>query len=416
METNQEEANKAFSAFKSALKAGNVELARVLILNAITHCGSLEYLDAYVDFTIQNCEVDKEGALAKAYDILSMAALNGPVDDIEQIQLLINRLQEFEFSRESETGRHAHKDVVTQEVVEELESYSWENYRKCGWLFSEEKLQEKESGLKQALESGLLDDAKADEYFHELTEVQWQIAFCGTRLAFYDSEKETECELKKEAPLPQRVGALMAKTANALNQMWAFSIGGPLSESEFVEELNAAQAKFEAIEPEAQRILSEKAHNAVVSLEMKYRDVPGEMLTPRIELLQKKVVALQELLPQMTYKPYRDEVINRIKTEADKITLLTRLRFARYQQMAADRALQAIKTFDGTRIVWEKGAIQILDECRLAEVDESLLSPEAASMFQTAKSMLTAKITDKTKRAEYEHKCVVSPKFKLEQY
>ena len=416
METNLEEANKAFVNFKSALKAGNVELARVLILNAITHCASLEYLDAYVDFTIQNFDGDNEGVLAKAYDILSMAALNGSVDDIEQIQTLINRLQEFEFSHKSETGSRSHKDVVVQEVVEELEAYSWENYRKCGWLFSEEKLQEKESGLKQALESGLFDDAQADEYFHELTKVQWQIAFCGTRLAFYDSEKETEHELKKETPLPQRVGALMAKTANALNQMWAFSIGGPLSESEFVEELNAAQAKFEAIEPEAQRILSEKAHNTVASLETKYCDNSEEMLTPRIELLQKKVIALQELLPQMTYKPYRDEVVNRIKTEADKITLLTRLRFARYQQMAADRALKAIKTFDDTTIVLEKDAIQILDECRLAEIDESLLSPEAASMFQTAKTMLTAKITDKTKRAEYEHKCVVSPKFKLEQY
>lgn len=71
--------------------------------------------------------------------------------------------------------------------------------------------------------------------------------------------------------------------------------------------------------------------------------------------------------------------------------------------MAADYALKAIKSFDEMSVVFEKDAERILADCHLAEIDESLLSPEASSLFQSAKSIVTAKL-DVEKRAEFDHK------------
>ena len=417
MEKNENIAEQAYELCQGAYKHKDHALARIYLLNAITHDTQLRYLKALVTLVKKTDYSERQDAARQALDVFSVALLQAPPDQVVQIRELMDEMQgicddDLGTSSENE-GDTAHANT-TLNMEEELEVFSWNNYRKNGWLFSAEKLQEKEAALKQALESGLLDDGKASEFFNELIQTQLQIGFCAAKSEFYESVKQVERELRKDKPLDHRVAALMAKTANALNQMWSLP-NGPMSESEIVSEQNAVQAKFEDVEPDAQRVISEKAHEAIGDLESKYKDTLDEALTPRIELLQKKAVDLQELLPQMTYKPFRDEVVNRIKTTAEKITALTRQRLARYQQMAADYALKAIKSFDEMSVVFEKDAERMLTDCRLAEIDESLLSPEASALFQSAKSIVTAKL-DVVKRAEFDHKCVVSPKFKLEQF
>ena len=418
MEKNENIAEQAYELCQDAYKHKDHALARIYLLNAITHNTQLRYLKVLVTIVKKTEYSERQDAARQALEIFSVALLQAPPDQVVQIRELMDEMQDIcdddglgtSSENESDSG-HA-SPVLNME--EELEVFSWNNYRKNGWLCSAEKLQEKEAALKQTLESGLLDDAKANEIFNELLQTQLQIGFCAAKAGFYEAVKEVEGELRKDNPIAHRVAALMSKTANALNQIWSLP-NGPMLESEIESEQNAAQAKFETIEPDAQRIISEKAHDAIRDLEVKYKDALGEVFTPRIELLQKKALDLQELLPLMTYKPYRDEVVNRIKATAEKITALTRQRLARYQQMAADYALKAIKSFDEMSLVFKKDAERILADCHLAEIDESLLSPEASSLFQSAKSIVTAKL-DVEKRAEFDHKCVVTAKFKLEQY
>lgn len=62
-----------------------------------------------------------------------------------------------------------------------------------------------------------------------------------------------------------------------------------------------------------------------------------------------------------------------------------------------------------------KDAMKWLNNYRFAEVNESLLSPEAADIFRSIKFRLMEKLSKKDKAA-FDYKCIVSHKMKLEDF
>ena len=415
--TIDDEPEKAFKACIAAAAEGKTELARIYILNAITHKPAVRYLDEYVRLLASDDNDGWEDAFSQAYNILSMAALNGAVDDIDHIQTLIAKLQRVEAGRQTPPAANGGegKPMGTELWMEIAKRYSWKLYRKSGDLFSTDKLQEKEAVLRQALESGVLDEVQTAAAIKEIRETQWQAGYLEARQAFENVIDATRQELEKERPIAPRVGALMSQAAIALNQLWVLDAKGPLGEKELLAEQQREQDRFSALEPEAQCVLSEKYCSAISAVENRYVDNPKKTFTRRMEVHQQKIAKLQEILSHIPHEKTRDDLAARIKVLTEELAEFARKRFAAYQKMAADRALQAIRQFDDTTLVTKKDAETILSDCRLAEIDESLLSPEASAIFQSAKSMLAAKFNT-VQRAEYEHKCVMTRKCRLEQF
>ena len=91
-------------------------------------------------------------------------------------------------------------------------------------------------------------------------------------------------------------------------------------------------------------------------------------------------------------------------------------RYAVYQRYCANLCAAAIKNFHDVTWVWEKDANKILKECKIANIDESLLSPECAEIYQSARGMLQGKLDKEDCRIEFQVACVNSPKIKLESF
>ena len=61
----------AFKKYRNSLKKGNTEIARVYLLNAITHNARAEYLDEYISILEKEPESSREELFNQAYDILT---------------------------------------------------------------------------------------------------------------------------------------------------------------------------------------------------------------------------------------------------------------------------------------------------------------------------------------------------------
>lgn len=213
----------------------------------------------------------------------------------------------------------------------------------------------------------------------------------------------------------------MTQIASTLSQLWVLHPDGPISGNELDVICKDKQELFRTCEEPAQKVLSQKPYDQAVKCNAELQakiDAAGDgdhAETQKIEYCQNAIRTLQELLGGVTYKEYRSQVLELIKNVGDMLTKFTRQRYAKYQKKMSSFALDAIKQFDDITIVREKDAEKILKKCHIAEVDESLLCPEAASMFQSAKSMLVDRL-GRVNRAEFDMECVTARKFSLEQY
>ena len=414
--------NVAFTKYRECAKT-NIELALVYLMNAITHDPRIDYLEEYVKILCGMRGARLDSVLPQAYNILSMAALNGPADQVPVVQRLIIQLQDLEFSREtkgSQSNRRSDGDLK-KEAERELKRYEWGTLVEKGLMFDAKLMQEKSDALKQLLSAGMLSEEESEQYIDDLDKTQWQLNLITILGAITEGVSHVNEELSRKKANPYRVSALMSQIASTLSQLWVLHPDGPISGNELDVICKDKQELFRTCEEPAQKVLSQKPYDQAVKCNAELQakiDAAGDgdhTETQKIEYCQNAIRTLQELLGGVTYKEYRSQVLELIKNVGDMLTKFTRQRYAKYQKKMSSFALDAIKQFDDITIVTEKDAEKILKKCHIAEVDESLLCPEAASMFQSAKSMLVDKL-GRVNRAEFDMECVTARKFSLEQY
>lgn len=391
-------------------------LARLYLMNAITHDSRIEYLREYAKLIGGLNDGEFEEALPQVYHMLTLAALNGPVEQVVEIQSLIAGLQNREFASKSiektRGGIRAHTLIV-----KEMARFSWASLRESDKLFDGQTLNERSEFLKQALSSGDLSESETETFVAELDQTQCQINLVATVFSVDEALKLTEDECESKSPTPARVAALMAHAAGLLNQMWVMKADGPMPKTELNAICLERQKRFSAIETEAQEILSKPAYAKVNekmrNLEHDLKD--ADRFTTRIELCQNCAQKIQQIAPKILSPAYYSKTLDVLKKIADSAAEYGRQRYAMYQTRMASLALDAIRKYDSMKMVFESDAERILKDCKIASIDESLLSPEAASIYQSAKAMLTQKLST-IKRANFDYVCVTSEKFKLEHY
>lgn len=408
----------AIEKYRECVKT-NEDLALVYLMNAITHDPKIAYLEEYVKLLSGMKGDVLDSALPQAYNILSMVALNGPADQVPDVQRLIARVQELEFSSGTEGGQLDRQEGMIEEVWQEAKEFEWGSLVENGMMFDAKRMQAKSEALKQLLATGVLSDEDTERYVDELDQTQWQLNLIAILNEISDGVAQVREELSLATANPHRVSALMAQVANALSQLWCLRPEGPIPREELDEICDAKQELLRACEEPAQRLLSQKAYTQAYEYYNKLLKSVDEDCnnseTWKIERCQETIPLLQDLVAQITYKEYRSRVLGLIKCIGDRITSFSRQRYAKYQKDMASYALDAIKKFDDTTVVLEKDVDEILKTCHIAEIDESILSPEAAGLFQFAKSMLVDKL-GRVKRAEFDMTCVTSTKIRLEQY
>lgn len=416
MKATNEDSRVAYEKYLEAAQAKKEDLARVYLLNAITHDPRIEYLREYVGLLLKAKREEAAELLPQAYNLLSLAALNGPASEVEEVQGLIAKLQALE--EYPNVGTSGQQDEA-ESMETELEELTWQRMKEDGSIDSCEALTTKLANIKQALESGLLDEKRAMQLALELQQTQWQIDFVTVRASIADVLKRVEEEVKLSFVPQQKITALMGQATNLMAQIWTLKAEGPLDEHQLWEEQDRLQKRFSEVEERAQEVISRGAYAKIIEkirqIKEEKESVENERLTPHIDAIQERVGEIQELLPSVVYAGMRKNVQAQLKMVGDQLALMNRRRYAKYQSKMAEYALGAIKSFDDMTVPFEKDAEKILSDWSLERVDESLLSPEAAGLFQSAKSMLTAKLSV-VKRANFDFRCVTADKYKLENF
>ena len=426
---NTDESQKAMDLYKLALAKGDSEGARVYLLNALAHDPSMDNIKLYVNELKQLGSLERENLLPQAYEILSQAAITGPVENISQIQELIAQLQTL-----SDVPKPLPQDDGEEEknLKDELESTSWKNLLEGGVYDSDEqtwhleRIEKRLVLLKRALESGLLDDNQAEQYGDELSKTELQLSFCSVSNEFYRLAKlvigyciidggvlTTELKMRVVANL-QQMSSMLNQVLNmpdeGLDMSWGdYSIS------------NCAGAlikSYRNVESRAQLAIGKDVFDEILDdmhkFNAEHESLSG-LVTVHINAAQDFREKIVRRISEMPAAEHQRVIASKLKDFDKTLADWNKNRYARYQKWVADLCRKAVQKWDDTTMVSAKDAKDWIDSFNFAEIDESLLSPEAAGVFMSIKTRLMDKLSNE-ERANYDYKFIVSPKKRLESF
>lgn len=429
------EAEKAIALYKSTLQQGDAETARLYLINALSHDPCIENIRFYVQELLKSNPSDLEGILPQSYSILSEAAITGSPDNIVEIRSLIARLEDHCSAAKSDVSE-VPEDDEERRLLDELEKTSWEGLKADGLFDSDNtkwdvgRLVSRVELLKKALSSGYLSDELAEHYAEELPKTELQISFCSAYNEFYRLGRAIIEAITINGDMiaeddKMRFVAMIQQMSNLLNQVSTMpdeGLGEQGTEDCIYNRTSKMISTFKLVDGKLQLAIGAEAFNAVSSeidsfIEKnkgRIDDVAG-VLTSRILAAQALKERIARQIPMIPARQHQEAVAEKIKLVDKLVEDWQKLRYAAYQRRVADFCRQAVKNWDDNLTVSEDEAKQWLKDFRFAEVNESLLLPEAASVFQSIKSRLMEKLS-KEDKADFDYKCIVSSKMKLEDF
>jgi len=429
------EVQKAITLYNTTLQQGDGETARLYLINALSHDPCIENIRFYVQELLKVSPADLEGILPQSYSILSEAAITGPADNIAEIRTLIARLEEHCSSAKSDVVE-VHENDEERRLLDELKTTSWEGLKADGLFDADNikwdvgRLVGRLELLKKALSSGYLSDEQAEYYAEELPKTELQINFCSSYNEFYRLAREIIDAIAINGDTiaddeKLRYIAKIQQMSNLLNQVSTMpdeGLGESGSDDSIYNRTSKMIGTFKTVEGKLQLAIGVETFKAVESeidaFVEKYKnksDASGGSWTICIRMaqaLKDKTVRQISLMPA---PQHQENVANKIKNMDKLAEEWMKARYAAYQRCVADLCRKAVKNWDDNVTVSKDEAKQWLNDYRFAEVNESLLSPEAAGVFQSIKSRLMEKLS-KEDKANFDYKCIVSHKMKLEDF
>jgi len=429
------EVQKAITLYNTTLQQGDGETARLYLINALSHDPCIENIRFYVQELLKVSPADLEGILPQSYSILSEAAITGPADNIAEIRTLIARLEEHCSSAKSDVVE-VHENDEERRLLDELKATSWEGLKADGLFDADNikwdvgRLVGRLELLKKALSSGYLTDEQAEYYAEELPKTELQINFCSSYNEFYRLAREIIDAIAINGDTiaddeKLRYIAKIQQMSNLLNQVSTMpdeGLGESGSDDSIYNRTSKMIGTFKTVEGKLQLAIGVETFKAVESeidaFVEKYKnksDASGGSWTICIRMaqaLKDKTVRQISLMPA---PQHQENVANKIKNMDKLAEEWMKARYAAYQRCVADLCRKAVKNWDDNVTVSKDEAKQWLNDYRFAEVNESLLSPEAAGVFQSIKSRLMEKLS-KEDKANFDYKCIVSHKMKLEDF
>lgn len=429
------EAQKAITLYKTTLPQGDFETARLYLINALSHDPCIENIRFYVQELLKVSPSDMEGILSQSYSMLSDAAITGPADNIAEIRALIARLEEHCSCAKSDV-HEVHEDDEERCLLDELKITSWEGLKADGLFDSDNtkwdvgRLVSRLELLRKALSSGYLTEEQVEHYAEELPKTELQISFCSSYNEFYRLAKEIIAVIAMNDDTivdneKLRYIAMIQQMSNLLNQVSTMpddGLGEPGSKDSIYNRTSEMISTFRIVEGKLQLALGVETFNAVKSeiddFIKKYgnkSDASGDSWTTCILKAQSLKEKIARQISMMPAQQHQETVANKIKDVDKLVEEWLKSRYADYQRKVADICRKVDKKWNDNFTVSAKDAMKWLNNYRFAEVNESLLSPEAADIFRSIKFRLMEKLLKKDKAA-FDYKCIVSHKMKLEDF
>lgn len=432
VETNHELSDKAYAYYAKVKEQGDRELARLYLVNAITHSPNIVYIRQYVDDLKREDDADREEILPQAMALLSQAALNGSPDDVVEIRQLVESLQQEDVRDDAPEIIDDNSEKLKQAFLD----FSWDRMERRDELFDLSRLAEKAEMLQKALESEVLSDDEAEDYAQMLKETQAQLNFASLCKEFDRIHEMVSMALLVQGEFDKifkaQTIAGLQQLSSILSQLWTMKDDGPFSLNAnkcFKNRIKMMQLRFEEMEEKTQEFLGREVFDGMCAkIEEFNREDAGcadnakreseslptdKTWTKHIQSGQKLIAEIRGALQQLPYKEHRDKLLADLDRIEKLVASWSVYRYARYQRIVADLCKKAVDKWNENTTVNKDEARGWLKDYKFTQIDESLLSPEAAGVFHDIKAKLANKFNSE-EMAEFEYHCIVDKKMKLE--
>ena len=415
-------AEKAFALCQKNFRANNFDMARIYCLNAISHGDDIKYFQALAAIASKIPKDLQNEAIEQTINILQMALFQVPAEKVMQLKEILDILEKqltassvlpdndvFHASISNDIG------VMTEICSGKL---SWKHLRATGEISETRTIQLRIRELQQIISEGGFDEKTSKVCNQELQTSIVYLEFLNQHNVIQLHFNQVEEEFSKKQASLFYIAARLQNINTLLNQMWLFDLQGVLSESEFRDFMDSLIKQAQKNESRYNTLRSQPI---IVEIECIVKEMIDRISlsaikkTPDIHALEqtlKEVSAKMMEIPDMKTLEQAQLLSEKLK---NKLIELSKQRYARYQSMVAKHCVTAIKAYEYINIVSESDAIKLLEQHKFAQIDESLLCPEAGGLYHFAKGGLISKLSP-NENANFQMKCVESQKFKMEDF
>ena len=423
MDENEKLAKRAFELFQESLQKNQLELARLYLLNAVTHNPEQEYIEAYVSLIEKHPEKERYNVVNQVSNILSVAALQGKPENIPVILSVQERLTALADASLETPELNKQKEEPLNDFYAE---YAWDKIIAINKQIDPDFIKARNIAMQTIIESGLLTVEEQNSFEKEFEQSLSYLECLNKRQQFEQNINLIQKELENDKPFFVQIDALCKECRMLIDQLCILDVPKELKDKnryEEIDNLNELLLKCE------QSLAERKNSPIVIKLCNEGREICGEShlansepalgkggRTLFIEKIREFLVRTSSVAQTLSSEKLSNSLSEVIKAVSKLGREVEVERYAAYQRYCANLCAAAIKNFHDVTWVWEKDANKILKECKIANIDESLLSPECAEIYQSARGMLQGKLDKEDCRIEFQVACVNSPKIKLESF
>jgi hypothetical protein len=463
-------AEKAFNLYQKSLDSGELDLASLYLLNAITHDPILKFAQAYIDLINKYPKEKQADMVDRASNILSAAALQGDPDNIKQIGDIQAKL--LELIRPTEQEQEIQQDSLNS-VDQFYAEFKWDYLKENGSINDIEIIHAKSNALRK-----LIDEEPLSINVQKRLETEFQETL--SFLEYLAKKDSIEIQTKECSELldentnfhNEMIEAKLQQIRSFINQLWLINIEGIIpkgkyiklitemseeaskQEKKFLDKIsvqpynklnNAIQSYFDSIKKSLLDNFSNSNNHSISSAWIvdklgnvttkDFSKISFDDLKEIIEALHfekgieknhffstllkegKKIqLDLSTEISSIRSRDYYNKILELANQLNEILHVLEKKRYAVYQQYCAHLCKKALQSYHDTTWVSEKDASEILSKHKIAEIDESLLSPECAEIYHAARNMLKEKLDKKDSRIDFQVTCVTSDKITLENF
>lgn len=418
MSNTLEHAEKSFAFCKKYLEHEDYENARLFCLNAMMHDSNILYLKTYLLLLKRLKNPLRKIAVEEAINLYQMALFQVSADDLLTVKELLEKLEEMRddyFELGSDTS--AAKDIALQEVSKEphfVKLPSWEALRNDGSIQDTNIIQQRVATCQQ-----LMGQDDSERYKRELQESLEYLDFLTKQNIISGALQETEEELSKVSSSLGYIASRLQNVTTILQQMWLLNVNPSLGKLEARKLLE----KFtQQLESQEQRYWKKQSEPLFRELKSKLKEAhfncgsfSSSRYSARISAGESIMREVSSRLAEISFDLFRKELQAETEKLGKKVLELSKRRYAKYQEEVARLSEQAIIRFDQTTIVTAAVAKEILETCKISQIDESFLAPETSAIYHSAKTMLMDKLSC-LEKARFQVDCVKASKITLEDF
>lgn len=424
MNDNETVAQKAFELFQDALQKNQLELARLYLLNAVTHNPEQKYIEAYVTLIEKTPKNERYNVVNQVSNILSVAALQGKPENIPLILTVQEELTKIADASIETPNQNECKGEPLNDFYNE---YAWEKIIESNKQNDIEYVKARNIAMRTIIDSGELSTEEQTSFEKEFELSLSYMEWLNKKSQLEENIKIIQTNINKDEPFFVHMEALCKECHILIDHLCMLNIPQQLKNKNWHKQIDDLETLLRTCE---QSLVEKKDTPTVIKLCNEGNEICREYFpltepepalgkgrkTEYIEKIRDFLVRASSVAQTLTSEKLSKSLSEVIKT-VNKLGREKEVeRYAAYQRYSAKLCAAAIKNFHNVTWVWEKDADKILTECKIANIDESLLCPECAEIYHSARGMLQEKLDKQASRIDFQVACVTAPKIQLESF